>query len=57
MLDFITRIIEWLTGVWSFLFDFMAAVPAALIANPGALAVGVAIVLAFTAATLITRNR
>lgn len=57
MFDFATRILEWLTGVWSFLFDFMGAVPAAIIANPGAFAIGVAIALAFTAATLITRNR
>lgn len=57
MPDFITHILEWLTAVWSALVDFTAAVPGAIIANPGAFAVGVAIALAFTAATLITRNR
>lgn len=33
ILDFATTLIEWLTGVWSFLFDFMAAIPGAIIAS------------------------
>lgn len=33
MPDFANTLIEWLTGVWSFLFDFMSAIPAAVIAS------------------------